>query len=81
MSYAISKGSKEFGLMLYKSVYLDLMRYMDADWTWCLDDRRSMSGYYVMIGENVISGNSSKQKVVSRSSTKFEYRVLEACVV
>lgn len=69
-------GIVSHGLSIAASSDLSLTCYTDADWASCLDDRRGTSGYCTLLGSSLISWSSFKQKVVSRSSSKFEYRGL-----
>ncbi|KAI5428529.1 hypothetical protein KIW84_033494 [Lathyrus oleraceus] len=45
-------------------------------WATSIDDRKSMAGQCVFLGETLISWASRKQRVVSRSSTESKYRAL-----
>ncbi|KAH9684575.1 hypothetical protein KPL70_013597 [Citrus sinensis] len=53
-----------------------LTAYSDADWGVDPDDRRSVGGYCVYLGSNLVSWSSKKQNTVSRSSAESEYRAL-----
>jgi hypothetical protein len=53
-----------------------LHAYSDADWAGCPDDRKSIRGFCIFLGPNLISWSARKQSTVSRSSTEAEYRAL-----
>jgi hypothetical protein len=68
------------GLFFKSHGHMKVEGYCDADWTSCLDDRRSTSGYCVFIGGNLVSWRSKKHSVVSRSTTEAEYRAMALMV-
>ena len=70
------KGTTSFGLSFHSSLDLQLTVYADANWVGCPNDRLSTSGHCIFFGSNLVSWSSNKQNVVSRSSTKAEYRAL-----
>ncbi|GJV92558.1 ribonuclease H-like domain-containing protein [Tanacetum coccineum] len=48
--------------------------YTDADWAGCPVTQRSTSGYWVFLGNNLLSWSVKRQVTLSRSSAKAEYR-------
>ena len=65
------KGTIHYGLQLHsnRSQHMQINCFSDSDWACDRDDRKSVAGYTVFLGPNLVSWSSKKQHVVSRSST------------
>jgi hypothetical protein len=70
------RGTPDFTLLLCRSSSSNLVVYTDANWAGCLDTRRSMTGYAVFLGDNLVSWSAKRQTVVSRSSAETKYHVI-----
>ncbi|GJW63987.1 uncharacterized mitochondrial protein-like protein [Tanacetum coccineum] len=55
---------------------LHFTTYCGSEWASCATTKRSVSGYAIFLRHSLISWQSKKQAVVSRSSTEAEYRAL-----
>ena len=64
------------GLFYSSSSAIELKAFANFDWVACSDTRRSISGFYVFIGDSLVSWKSKKQHIVSRSSAEAEYHAL-----
>ena len=54
-----------------------LEAYIDVDFAGSLDDTRSTSGYYTLLGGNLVTRRSKKLNVIARSSAEYEFRSME----
>jgi hypothetical protein len=70
------KGTLSTGLHIGTGPVDKLIAYSDADWARCPDSLRSTSGFYVFLGDNLVSWSSKRQTTVSRCSAEAEYRVV-----
>jgi hypothetical protein len=70
------RGTPDYRLLLRCSRSTDLAVYTDADWAGCPDTRRSITGYAVFLGDNLVSWSTKRQTVVSRSSAEAEYHAV-----
>ena len=70
------KGTVGRRLLFSRHSTLNLEVYTDANYDGSIVDRRSTSGYCTLLGGNLITWRSKKQKVVSRSSVEAEFRAL-----
>ncbi|GJR15649.1 uncharacterized mitochondrial protein-like protein [Tanacetum coccineum] len=67
------------GLFLPRHNLAILHAYCDSDWANCPNSRRPITGFGIFLGNTLNSWHLKKQLVVSRSSTKAEYRALAYC--
>ncbi|XP_021603849.1 secreted RxLR effector protein 161-like [Manihot esculenta] len=70
------KGTPRLGIIYNDHGHTALEYFSDADWVISKSDRRSTTGYCVLVGGNLVSWKSKKQNMVSRSSAESEYRAM-----
>ena len=68
------KGTSSKGILFKKNDHLDLLAYTNVDWAEDREDKRSTSGYFTLVGGNLVTWKSKKQKVVVLSSAEAEFR-------
>lgn len=64
-------------ILYQKHGHHKVMAYTDADWDDSISDRRSTSGYCTLVGGNLVTWQSKKQMVVTRSRAEAEFRSME----
>lgn len=64
------------GILLNAADSLTLQAFSDSDWASCVDSRKSITGYIMLLGNSPVSWKSKKQSTVSRSSAEAEYRAM-----
>lgn len=70
------KASPGCGIQFSNSGLLSLHAFSYADWAKCLVTIKSVLGYCVFLGGNLVSWKSKKQATISRSSAETEYRCM-----
>ncbi|GJY09460.1 retrovirus-related pol polyprotein from transposon TNT 1-94 [Tanacetum coccineum] len=71
------KGTAGHGVLFKQNGHLETQLYTDADWAGDKGDRRSTSGYLTLVGGNLVTWRSKKQKVVALSSAEAEFEGLQ----
>lgn len=61
--------------MIVAKIKVNLLDF-DADWAACANNRRSITGFCVFLGDALVSWKSKKQGTLFRSSTEDEYTAL-----
>ncbi|XP_070037275.1 uncharacterized protein [Nicotiana tomentosiformis] len=67
------KGTIDHGVFLNNPSDFSLLASCDSDWAACPASRRSVTGFCIHLGGNLISWKSKKQPIISLSSAEAEY--------
>ncbi len=78
MQYLV--GTKTLGIIYDIKQKMELEAYVNSDYASDKDERKSTTGYMIMLGGGAIQWKSQIQKTVSLSSTEAEYKALSTCV-
>ena len=70
------KAAPGRGILYKNHSHTRIECFLDADWAGSKIDRKSITGYCVFFGGNLVSWKNKKQNVVSRSSAESEYRAM-----
>ncbi|XP_071727905.1 secreted RxLR effector protein 161-like [Rutidosis leptorrhynchoides] len=68
------KKTADHGVVFEKNGHLEIKIYTDASWAGEKGDRRSTSGFFTLVGGNLVAWRCKKQKVVALSSAELEFR-------
>jgi hypothetical protein len=68
------KKTHGYGLAFRRSRLKFISAFSNVDWAGSVDDRRSIGGFAIFFGPNLIAWSAKKQPTVLRSSTKVEYK-------
>ncbi|XP_058006663.1 uncharacterized mitochondrial protein AtMg00810-like [Hevea brasiliensis] len=74
------KGAPSRGLLYSNHGHLNIEYFLDADLVGSKINRKSITGYYIFVGGNLVFWRSKKQTIVSRSSVESEYQVMAQAV-
>ncbi|CAA7036695.1 unnamed protein product [Microthlaspi erraticum] len=70
------KGSPGQGILLDSDNTFQVSGWCDAGYASCPLTRRSITGYFVQLGQSPVSWKTKKQDTVSKSSSEAEYRAM-----
>lgn len=75
------KGTTNYGVFLNKGEDLEIDDYTDANWASNPVDRKSAGGYLTIVGDNLVTWRSKKQKVVALSSAEAEFLGIKSRII
>ena len=67
---------RSLGIRILVDTPQTLHSFYNANWVGNLDDRTSTGAFLMFLGVNPISWSSTQQRIIARSSTETEYRVI-----
>lgn len=70
------KGKPAQGLFYSSNVGTEIQAYTDADWGNYKESRSSITGFFIFLGDSLVSWKSKKQNTISNSSTEGEYKAM-----
>ena len=68
------KGISSTCIYFGKNDHLDILAYTDADWVGDRGGKKSTCRYFTLVGGNLITWRSKKQKVIALSSAEAKFR-------
>ncbi|RWR98561.1 hypothetical protein B4U79_05827, partial [Dinothrombium tinctorium] len=66
-------GTRNYYLYLGGNSKIEMKCYVDADWAGDINDRKSTTGFVILVGTSLVSWNSRKQSTVALSTTEANY--------
>ncbi|XP_019096438.1 PREDICTED: uncharacterized protein LOC109130827 [Camelina sativa] len=70
------KGTVGQRILLSSAIDFQVNGWCDLDYSRCPITRRSVTGYFVQLGESPLSWKTKKQDIVSKSSAEAKYRAM-----
>ncbi len=70
------KGITFYGVLFRKEFHIDLMGFVDSDWTIDLNKRRSTTSMVFQVGCSLISWNNKLQPIITLSTIEAKYHSL-----
>lgn len=70
------KGTPGQGILLSSANDFQINGWCDSDYSGCPITRRSVTDYFVQLGESPMSWKTKKQSIVSKSLAEAEYRAM-----
>ena len=67
------QGTKDYILTYKRSDHLEVIEYLDSNFTRCVDTRKSTFGYLFILAKGPILWKSAKQSIIAASTMKAKF--------